>query len=182
MIRHNYNPSLFERVFGSSVQAPLPQDWQRAAASVAAMCFVLTSIWGFEQHRSRQVDDELKRLDQQLVVTQADNERASALATSVSRSIEILARIRDAQRENARGTNLIAEIGNRLPGSTWLTGLQPTINGGWTITGRSTQIVEVGRTLVGLQRLASAGDVHLISIAANDHGRILDFTASLQAP
>jgi hypothetical protein len=111
-------------------------------------------------------------------------ERAAAPAATAARQIvaaiardrELADRVIDGRRSAMIATNMIARLGNALPAQTWLTNVQQTATGTWTIAGRSVRVAEIATTLRTIAALDARSRTQLVSVSATGRsGHVLDF-------
>ncbi len=182
MTRYDYRQSRFERLIGRRPHLIIDDALRTALlAFTVALCLVGAGAF-VEAHRLASLDVDLATLDARLV----DARRADARLDRMQRVIANERALRDAvlaaRREGALAADTIAGIGNVLPPQTWLTSIRNDRSGGWSIAGRSTQLEEVGGTLVAVARVQASTTPHLVSItAASRHAAVLDFLIASEA-
>jgi Tfp pilus assembly protein PilN len=174
--RFNYAPARVER-FAASVTAACREPGVRLAiGAIGAGLILVTFVWSFEVRRLAGLDDALRSLHQRLGQAQARDAETQRLQTVLQRLRTIDRRVGLARREAIAATNALVRIGNALPPRTWLTGMQATSNGAWTISGRSTRVAEIGTMLRSIQRIDRGGVTRLVSVnVAGRSSGVLDF-------
>jgi Tfp pilus assembly protein PilN len=174
--RFDYRQSAFERLIGRPPRIA-PDGRLRASVATLAVALVAVAVVATaERGRLARLDAELGAMHDRLIAAQ----RSDALDERVRRDVLAARGIRDAvldaRRASIADANAIARLGNRLPPQTWLTSLNATRTGTWSIAGRSTQIEQIGATLAAIGRLEPAASPRLVSLEANgERGRMLDF-------
>jgi len=176
MTRFNYHQGTFEQLLAG---ASFPQFAKRIGlpmAIIGVALLLVVAAWSAEQRRLGVIAGELSNLRHRAQVAAADDSRAERLIAIVAHMKAVEQRVAVARRDVLVVTNTIAQIGNELPPQTWLTAVESTPAGDWTINGRSTRIDEIGTMLRRVQGLNRSATARLISIAATGRtGRILDF-------
>lgn len=176
MTRFTYHPSRLERLRAGAPKLALDARTGPPLAVVLGTLLLLTTLWLVQAQRLAELDRSLALLDAQLRQAQ---QTASAVAR-LSGEIARMQRTRDVvlgyRRQSTLTENLIARLGNDLPSHTWLTAVQPTVAGTWSISGRSTRLDEVGDVLAALQRSDRSSEPRLVSAASSARGSLVDFS------
>lgn len=176
MTRFNYAPARRERFIADSLAGIRTAGVRLSIGLVGASILLVTAMWSLEARHLAQLDDDLAILRTQARAVDAAAYHAGQLQTTLRRLRAIGVRVALARRAAITTTNEVALIGNSLPSRTWLTSVQATPDGGWSISGRSTQLVEIGTTLSAIQHLDDRAPARLLSVSAGGRtGRTLDF-------
>jgi hypothetical protein len=176
MKRFNYRQSFLERFAGLAPPAPATHGLRVPLAIAGAAAVLFAGAWGLEAQRMAQLDHDLDALNVRVRAAKPAADRASAVIAATARAQTEYARVLAARREAVTSTNTIARLGNALPPRTWLTNVQSTPAGAWTIAGRSDRVAEIGTTLRAIQQFDTRAQTRLVSISASGRtGEVLNF-------
>ena len=179
----NYRQSRFER-FAGIAPATLMNHSLRLPLALAGVAVLLPALtWAVEVQRLGRLDRELAVLQARVETARPAVERAKIVIAATVSARRLDERIRVARREAIASTNTIARLGNALPSRTWLTNIQTTTAGTWTIAGRSDRVAEIGTTLRAIQQFDPRATAQLVSISADGQtGSLLNFVIGWQQP
>jgi hypothetical protein len=181
MTRFNYSRTFFERLAGVAPSELLGNRLRLPVALAGAVALLLSVASGIEMQRLSALDRDLGNLQARLRAVQPAAGRASSVIAAMIHERRDDDRIQDARREAIASTNTIARLGNALPARTWLTNIQSTPAGAWTIAGRSDRVAEIGTTLRTIQQFEPQATAQLVSISAGGPtGTLLNFVIGWQ--
>jgi Tfp pilus assembly protein PilN len=147
-----------------------------ALGTIGATLLLITIAWSVETLRLARLDGELAALAVAQAAARAVEHDAARLQADLQHLRALEAGLATARREAIDTTNVVAVVGNRLPERTWLTSVQATADGTWSIAGRTTHVAAVGSTLRTIGELDGTAAAHLQSISASGRTRrIVDF-------
>jgi hypothetical protein len=179
--RFNYCQTLFERLAGIAPAGLLSSRLRLPVAVTGGAILVLALTSAVEVGRLNQLDSELGVLQARVRAAQPAVAHANAVMAATVRARRDDERIEDARRDAITSTNTIARLGNALPPRTWLTTIQSTPAGAWTIAGRSDRVAEIGTTLRTIQQFDPRATAQLVSISAGGStGTLLNFVIGWQ--
>ena len=176
MTRYNYRQTTFERFAGNRPRLVIDARVRTSLAVLAAALLVVVTAATAEQRRLAVLDGQLTALHDRIAIAALVDVRNERVRGNVMQARRVRAAVLAARRDAMLAANTIARIGNQLPPQTWLTSVQNDRTGAWSVAGRSTQIGEIGATLVAIGRLVPTSSPRLVSIASSgNRGRMLDF-------
>jgi hypothetical protein len=177
----DYRQSRFERLAGIAPSAFVTAQLRIPTAVLGSALLLLTAGWTLEIQRVHTLEHDLNALLARTRGSASAAERANLLIADVAHLRADDARIVSARRAALLSTNAIARLGNALPPQTWLTNVESTPAGAWTIAGRSAEIAEIGTTLRTIQQFDARAATRLVSISASGRsGEVLDFIIDWQ--
>ncbi len=176
MTRFNYRPSAFTRLFGDGWRIGVPVGIRAPIVALGGVIVLVAGGYVVEAHRVDALDAQLDGMSERLRVANAENARVDALESSVVRLRSVRAAIAHARRDTRQTVTTIIRIGNALPEATWLTRVRSSVDGQWSIAGRSTHVESIGTTLADVASLETGSPPQLVSVnAIGTSERILDF-------
>jgi Tfp pilus assembly protein PilN len=147
-----------------------------ALGTMGATLLLITVAWSVETLRLARLDGELAALAVAQAAARSVERDVARLQGDLQHLRALEAGVAMARREAIDTTNVVALVGNRLPERTWLTSIQATADGAWSIAGRTTHVAAVGSTLRSIGELNGTAAPHLQSISASGRThRIVDF-------
>jgi Tfp pilus assembly protein PilN len=174
--RFNYRQSSFERLFGRRPGLAITRAMHVPIMAIGAALLLVASVSLIEFHRIAQLSAELHEMRDRIGTVQTADARVAALEQRIERLRSLRAAVLLSWRESRETTNGIALIGNALPAQTWLTRVQRSAEGRWSIAGRSTSVGHIGTALARIALLEPAATARLVSInGTGPSGRILEF-------
>jgi hypothetical protein len=179
--RFDYHQTVLERLAGIAPAGLLSGRLRFPVAVAGAAVCALALTSSIELQRLSRLDRELALLQTRVHAGQAQTQRATWLIAANATARRDDERIRSARREAIASTNAIARLGNALPSRTWLTNIQSTPAGTWTIAGRSDRVAEIGTTLRTIAQFDPHATAQLVSISAGGPaGTLLNFVIGWQ--
>jgi hypothetical protein len=174
--RFNYHPTLIERVVGRKPNIAVDGPLRLGIGAITAAAALCVAVALVEANRLAHADSELAALQLQIDAAQRVGAHVAELDRDVARLRAIKRALTDVTRASVTSTNDIARLGNSLAQETWLTRVQSTRVGGWSIAGRSPRVDHIGATLSAIASLDPAAETQLVSIeATGTSGNLLEF-------
>jgi hypothetical protein len=174
--RYNYRQSSFERLAGRGWPVVLTRELRAPLIALAAAILIVAAVNLVEVRRLAALDTTLATISDRLTTARREGVRADRAIQSVAHLRALQNAVLASRRETVIAENTIARIGNHVPGDTWLTNVQATRAGSWSIAGRSTHVERIGAMLASIGAMDRSASTRLVSITASGaRGNTLDF-------